>query len=68
MTPEKTRTFLRFLERIGVVHLRQNDAALESGGRTGILGNGTKPRWRLTPKLTRLYKQVTEVSDAEDRG
>jgi hypothetical protein len=53
-TDDKTRTIMRFLRRIKAAETFQTQ------GREGIRST---VRWRLTPRLTRLYAEV--IGDAE---
>ena len=48
---EKTRFMLRFLKQIGVVELFQTK-------RKGVT---SRPKWRLTAKMHRLYKEVMDA-------
>lgn len=45
---EKTRAFIRFLTHIGVVELNREERA----------GIPKQVRWKLTPRLTKLYREV----------
>jgi hypothetical protein len=50
---EKTRMMLRFLKQIGVVELFQTK-------KRGVTG---KPKWRLTPKMQKLYGIVMGIDE-----
>lgn len=55
LTEDKARRFLRFLRHIEVVELH---------GKQSVKGLTSRPKWRLTQKMTRLYHEVTgEVQD-----
>ena len=50
-TEEKERTLLRFMKRIGAVEVFQKKVQ-------GVIGS--KPRWRLSPVMMKLYQEVIE--------
>lgn len=52
MTDDKTKSYLRFLRSLGVVEL--HTVAQASNRRGG------SQRWRLTPRVSKLYEQVME--------
>src|SRR3954471_3534573 len=55
-TEDKERNLLHFLSRIGAAELFVTKV---------VAGVNSRPKWRLTPRLMRLYE---EVLGAEDNG
>jgi hypothetical protein len=58
-TPERTKSLLRFLRMIGAVEVFTDTVA------KGLVG---KPKWRLTPRVYKLYNDVVGNAEVPDES